>query len=435
MRIILAITILFIISCNSSSTNEPVAEKKYQDLKNNINSYFNALAEIKKFNGGVTVKKDGETILSKVYHLEENEVKTLGVQLNSQFDIHSISKLMAKASVIKLEQEGKISKTDYISKYIPDFPNGDKIRITDLMEHQSGLPRRFSIKYDNLIDKNPEEIIALIKKEKLNSEPGTETVYSNLGYELLYYIISKVTNIPFVQYIDETFFGPLDMNDSGAHFHIKKDNLKNKVNNHEEDDGAIVNIPNIENSGMNQSRVYATMEDLLKFINYLKDEPFASELKNKNNIISGSGGGDGILSHVKADLSNNYDLVFFSNYDEIPFGKIIGDVEKIMTKQAFEIPKILNRKAIAVDQNVLKRYEGVYNLPDFNNNNFGFKVESDSLVFYQNGERRDALFAESDSTFFFEATDPDFFTFKKNENKTYDLIFNYKGMNMLGKKQ
>ena len=287
----------------------------------------------------------------------------------------------------------------------------------------------------NLIDKSPEEVIELVKEEKLLFEPGSETMYSNLGYQVVYYIISQVTKKPFVQYLNEEYFQPLEMKNTGAHFHLENNNLKNLVKNHEEDDGEIVVVPNIENDGKNQAKIYSTVEDLLLFINHIKSPFYLYEIKNSENKIGWSGGGDGILCHAEHNISGDYELVFFSNYDEVPFGDILKTVDKIMNNEPYELPQEINRKAIAISSSILKQYEGKYRVKEFNNSIFEYRVENQMLVMYQDGERGGILNAETDSTFFAEPDEEDYFEFRKTETGSYKLIFHYKKIEIVGTKE
>ncbi len=427
------LVILVFFGCDSAKPQNKEASSTSKIVSKNLNEYFEALKDLRKFNGGVLVQRQGERLLYKAYNMEET-VQSLRVDEYSQFDIHSISKLMAQAVVVKLEGDNLINREDKLSKYISDFPNGDLISIEHLIKNQSGLPRGFSKDYPDLIDKDPVEVVEYIKEESLLFEPGAETLYSNLGYQLLYFIISKVTNKPFVVYLDEAFLQPLQMKNTGAHFHLKKNNLTQLVKNHEDDDGALVVVPNIQRDGKNQAKIYSTMEDLLTFINHVKEEPYRVPLKNRNKEIGWSGGGDGILSHAKAALDKDYEIIFFSNYDEIPFGEIIETVEKIMTSQPYDLPREINRQAVNVEKNILEKYVGKYSVKEFNNDIFEYRIEQGKLVFYQNGERNTLLNAESDRTFFDKPNASDYFEFRQTTTGEYKLIFHYKKMEIEGHK-
>ena len=265
------------------------------------------------------------------------------------------------------------------------------------------------------------------------SIPGTEALYSNLGYQLIYFIISEIVKKPFVEYVNDEIFVPLEMNSSGAHFYLNN-NLVNPVKNHISDDGKIISVPNFLKSGKNQAKIFSTLDDLLKFINHVKNEPYKSALINKNGNIGWSGGGDGILSHAGAILKSGYELIFFSNYDEISFGEILKDIEKIMTNKPYTIPKEINRQSVTVDRDIMQKYVGKYNMAEFNNDEFEIRIENDSFAFYQNGEPGGILLAENDSTLFGDPKDEDYFIIRKAKNGDYNLIFKYKGVDIVGKK-
>lgn len=438
MKILLwmvSIMILGSTSCQSPGNKTTPLSATEETLAHNLDDYFEALTKLRKFNGAVMVQKEGKRLLYKAYNIEEDTGKSLHVSVLSQFDIHSISKLMAKACIVRLEENGMISPENKLSKFLSDFTNGELISIQNLLDNQSGLPRELSNEPENLIEKSPSELVAMIREEQLLFTPGTETLYSNLGYELVYYVISEITGRPFVQYLQDEFFDPLEMHDSGAHFFLNKDNLINLAVNHVNEDGNIVSVPNIEKDGKSQAKIYSTLEDLMKFIDYVKESPFREKLTKENNEIGWSGGGDGILTHAKASLNSGYEIVFFSNYDDIPFGEILEDVEKIMTSKDYELPSELNRTSVTLERNIMERYVGKYDMAEFNHDEFEIRIENDSFTFYQNGEKNAVLVAENDSTLFYDPQSNDGFVFRKSENETYDLIFIYKGMEIKGTKK
>jgi len=207
------------------------------------------------------------------------------------------------------------------------------------------------------------------------------------------------------------------------------------VKNHENDDDKIVVVPNVERDGKNQAKIYSTVEDMVLFINHVKGERFLNKTKNNNNVIGWSGGGDGILCHAEYNIDGNYELAFFSNYDEIPFGDILTTVDKIMNNEVYELPQKINRKAIEFSESILKRYQGKYRVKEFNNNVSEFKVENGKLVMYQDGEIGGVLNAESDSTFFDVPDAEDYFEFREVDEENYNLIFYYKKVEIEGKKE
>lgn len=397
-----------------------------------LDEYFEALTNIEKFNGAVLIKQNGQIVFNNAYNIHEDLKHDMNVNTEMQFDIHSISKLMAKACVVNLERGELISRNDKIQKYLPDFPRGDEITIQHLMDNASGLPRELSLEIEDLINVEPKDFVQLIKAEKLLFEPGSDQLYSNLGYQVLYYIISTITEKPFVQYVNEAFFVPLQMNNSGAHFHFLEDKLSNLAANFIINDDEYQQVPNFTSEGKNQAKIFSTNSDLMKFITFVKSEPYASVMPDKNGNIGWSGGGEGIRTHAKASIKGNYEFVMFSNFDEIPFSQILADVESIMTNQPYDIPKEINRQSVTVDRNIMEQYVGKYDMAEFNHHEFEIRIEKDSFAFYQNGEFNTFLHAENDSTFFYDPKSAECFEFRKDGPDKHKLIFFWKGIPIQG---
>ena len=142
--------ILLLTACNSTSKESGNLTKSDKDINIKLDEYFQTLTTLEKFNGVALVERSGDRILFKEYNMSGNVESTLNIHKLSQFDIHSISKLMAKAAVLDLEKESLISSSDKISDYIPGFPEGDRISIQHLLDNQSGLPRGFTHEIPNL---------------------------------------------------------------------------------------------------------------------------------------------------------------------------------------------------------------------------------------------------------------------------------------------
>src|SRR4030095_7859713 len=58
---------------------------------------------------------------------------------DTHFPILSVGKTFTSTLVLKLQEEGKLSLGDKLSKYLPDYPEGTKIKIEYLLTHSSGI--------------------------------------------------------------------------------------------------------------------------------------------------------------------------------------------------------------------------------------------------------------------------------------------------------
>jgi hypothetical protein len=404
-------------------------------LKEKIDAYFSALNKIEKFNGVVFVSKNDKLIIDQAYNLNSDTSSTTYITTKSQFDIHSVSKLMARYLVEKYETEGKVKKEQTLNDFIQDFPNGEKISIDMLLNHTSGLPRSFEKIEGDAIELTSAQIIEYAKKQKLIFEPGTDYQYSNVAYEVVYWIIQEISNKTFAQCLYDEVFKPLRMKSSGAHFHIDTNNLKGLAKNHEKRDSLIIQVDNILSDEFKTARIFSTSEDLNKFLNHLKNEPYASLLKDDSGVIEKSGGNDGIRVEIYTNLNEHYNFVFLANYDEVPFQKTVEDLANILENRPYEVPKAINRQSIIVPIDILEQYTGTYYFADLGNQALKIDVKNEALAVYQDEIQIGALKAETNTLFFENPKSSESFEFLDDGNDSFYVLMGFKGVKLKGVKK
>ena len=142
-------------------------------------------------------------------------------ELTDPFRIASITKSFIALATLILVDEGKLSLTDILSNWYPDFPNADKITVDDLLKMRAGIPDAFDTELAKQYFENPllhltaDEMIArsAAKKDQFK-EPNTETVYSNVNYSILARILEKVSGKAIKVQITEFILKPLGLNDT-----------------------------------------------------------------------------------------------------------------------------------------------------------------------------------------------------------------------------
>ncbi|HSE98781.1 MAG TPA: serine hydrolase [Blastocatellia bacterium] len=165
----------------------------------------------------VIVVKDGKVIHRKGYGLANVE---LGVPIEPDmiFRLGSITKQFTAVAILMLEEQGKLSVSDDITKYLPDYPvQGRKITIEHLLTHTSGIKSYTSIPEWRPLwrkDVSLKELIDLFKDKPFDFEPGERWSYNNSGYVLLGAIIEKVSGQSYQDFIEKNIFAPLGMKHS-----------------------------------------------------------------------------------------------------------------------------------------------------------------------------------------------------------------------------
>ena len=109
-----------------------------QDKTKQIQDLLSAYAKDGKFNGSVLVAQKGTVIYEGGYGLRDAEAK-VPHEAADVFQIGSITKQITAAVIMQLQEAGKLSVQDKLSKYFPGFTNGDKITIEHLLTHTSGI--------------------------------------------------------------------------------------------------------------------------------------------------------------------------------------------------------------------------------------------------------------------------------------------------------
>lgn len=420
------------MSCISYSKKDNPATLTHKTHTSELaNIYFSKLTDLGDFNGVVLLKKGEEVVLKKAFNLQSDTTSTLYVTEKSQFDLRSIAKLLAKLSVIQLESDGRLSREDKLIQFIPDFPNAEKITIHHLMTNTSGLPRSFEETTKPYIELNPEEVVALASNSALEFEPGEKELYSNVGFQLLYYIIGKVTNSSFEEYINQQFLKPLNMANSGSHFYKGLDKKEHYAYGHFEKNNDIICECTLPDDDMKMGNLFSTVDDLDKLLSSF-DKNIYQDLLHED-IISHAGGTRGKRAYIERNFKEDYTLIFLSNFDDTPFEQIIKDSRLILEGKDVVMPEALKRIPMDVPVEILKQYEGTYDLVDAGHILLTVKLEKDSLYVYQKGNNNGVIIPESETVFFSNHTSKESIEFIKNELGNYDMLIDFQGVQWKGK--
>jgi CubicO group peptidase (beta-lactamase class C family) len=214
----------------------------------------------------VLVSRDGEVLLSKSYGNADlaHHVAATG---QTKFRIGSVSKQFTAAAILKLQEDGKLNVKDPLSKFLPDFPRGDEVTVHHLLTHTSGI-KSYTDKpdfYGNVAASiRPEELIESFKNDPYDFAPGEGWHYNNSGYFLLGYIVAKVSDMSFDEYLKKQFFDPLHMNDTGVHTSTAI--LKHEATGYSFADGKFQKALDWDMSRAGGAgALYSTVEDLHKW--------------------------------------------------------------------------------------------------------------------------------------------------------------------------
>lgn len=219
MKKLIVVIIALIFGCNSFGQTS-----SKEELKKDINKLFESYAHYNRFIGNVLISQDNTIIYERSFgyaNIEDHKKNTK----NSIFSIASVTKPLTAVGIMKLVEDGRLTLESPIITYFPNFiPDFSKdITIRHLLNHSSGMqanigriddegnglmPEEYAITLDELLEK--------FKDSKLIFEPGKGYEYNNFGYSLLAYIIEKVSEKSYADYMQEAVFKPANMKNTAV---------------------------------------------------------------------------------------------------------------------------------------------------------------------------------------------------------------------------
>jgi len=160
----------------------------------------------------IAVIRGRDTVVMKGYGLAdvENEVPATA---QTVYRIGSVTKQFTSVAVMQLVEEGKVSLDDDVTKYIPGYPtHGRRVLVRHLMNHTSGIPSYTDVGPEfgrkMRLDLPHDSLLAIVRDDSLQFDPGSHFYYNNTGYYMLGMIIERVTGKSYGEYLREKLFVP-----------------------------------------------------------------------------------------------------------------------------------------------------------------------------------------------------------------------------------
>ena len=172
------------------------------------------------------VSEKGKLVFNNAYGSADLE-RNVALSTNSVLDAGSVVKQFVAASVLLLVEDGKLSLTEDVHKYISELPDyGNKITLNHLLNHTSGIRDWTGLR--PMAEGDPDALTLTLRQRGLDFQPGEEWSYSNSGYVLLKEIVARVSGMTFSDFTKKRLFEPLKMNSTFYLFDMD-DVVKNRA--------------------------------------------------------------------------------------------------------------------------------------------------------------------------------------------------------------
>ncbi|GAB3800553.1 hypothetical protein GCM10028819_26090 [Spirosoma humi] len=372
----------------------------------------------------------------------------------SIFEIGSITKTFTSLLLAELVVAGTVNLNDPVQKFLPDSVNmpsfnGQPITLIDLATHTSGLPRLPS----NLKPKDPQnpyadyglkELYAFLNTHQLKRAVGTYE-YSNLGVGLLGHALTLITGKSYEQMLQDIICKPLNMTETSTL------NVSANLTSGHSDSSPVAHWDFGVLAGAGAIR--STAEDMMRYVKAemgllpsslkpameLTQQPHRRVAKdiqmglgwhiqavNTDQLFWHNGGTGGYTSFTGFSRKTNKAITILNNSD-----RSVDDLGVHFFDPSVKIAP--TEKAIVVPVQTLQRYVGVYEIQA--GQEFDVKLEGDQLFIKLTGQQYLAVYAESESKFFYRAVDASVTFFRNKKGDVTKLVLHQNGHEVSAKRK
>ncbi len=173
----------------------------------------------KEIAGSVTLVAGPDEILHLAANGDADLEKKIPMKIDSIFWIASMTKPVTGTAVMMMQDAGKLSVDDPVSKYLPEFKNlkdsaGKEVVVTlkHCLTHSSGLSEVTPQESGSI--KTLKDLMPLIVSKPVQFKPGSKWQYCQTGINTAARVVEVVSGQDFATFLDQRLFTPLGMKDT-----------------------------------------------------------------------------------------------------------------------------------------------------------------------------------------------------------------------------
>ncbi len=309
-----------------------MARASVKDLLAHVSSYVDSLTALDMFSGVVLIGKEDSILFLKAYGLADREKKITN-RTGTRFNVGSINKIFTRIAILQLEAEGKLSLSDSIGRFLPDYPNAEAartVKIGQLLSMTSGIGDFFGDRYD-AADREKimglRDYLPLFADKPLEFTPGTARRYSNGGYIVLGLIVEHASGMDYYEYVRRHVYGPVGM---AASDWFRRSALPPNTALGYSTDQRTNNYSSLPGIGSSAGGGYCTAEDLFRFVQSLKEGVL--RLPEPGRGLGIAGGAPGLNAALEWDASTGYVIVVLCNFDPPVASRLAQHIRKSLPR-------------------------------------------------------------------------------------------------------
>jgi len=294
-------------------------KKNNEELNEAVQNYAGKLEKEDKFSGVILIAEKDKPIFQKAYGYADREKKAPNT-VETRFDIGSINKSFTHLAIDQLAADGKLSYSDTIGKFLPDYPNKEaahKVTVRELLDMTSGIGDFFGERYQATSKqelRSLEAYLPLFADKPLEFAPGTNWRYSNGGFIVLGLIVQKSSGMDYYDYVRKNVFESAGMTRTGW---FEKDSLPADCAHGYTREGTSwkTNYATLPERGSSAGGGYSTVDDLLKYTIALERGTITPKGAKEPAGMGIAGGAPGLNAALEWSPRSGYTVIVMANLD------------------------------------------------------------------------------------------------------------------------
>ena len=329
-----------------------------------FDAWAKPLADGSQLSGNVLVARGSHIMLERSFGMAERELRVANTP-QTRFCIASITKPITIIVAEQLIDEGKLSRTDLVGRWLPTFPGADSITVDHLLRHQSGIPHRVTNEEQESQPRTAADMVDLASRVSREFRPGSRASYSSAGYSVLARVLELAGGAPYESLIARRVFRPAGMTRS-AHLNSRVI-VADRASSYVQTAGELQNAPLKDLSFLvGAGSVISTARDLHRLVLALLDGRLGKPSREtlvRGGRIQWNGSTNGFRCFANWDSATNVILVFTGNLQTGAPDLAQQALEDILAGREASPMPTLNPRPIALPDSLLRSYEGLYRLP------------------------------------------------------------------------
>lgn len=160
----------------------------------------------------LAIVKDGRIAYLKAYGNARLDPPT-AARREMRYCLGSLSKPFTAEAMLLLQEQGKLSLDDKVSRFLPDLSRANEVTIRQVLSQSSGYQEYWTLDYlpQNVLRPTTPRKILEVAHKPLNFDPGTKWEISDTNYVIAGMIVEKASGMPLYRFLREKLFVPLNM--------------------------------------------------------------------------------------------------------------------------------------------------------------------------------------------------------------------------------